>query len=177
MFKKILFGLAALFIILAIVVATRPADFHVSRSITIAAPPSAAFSEVNDFHRWSWNPWGKIDPNMKQSYEGPASGVGASYTWAGNNQVGEGRMTISESQPDALIRIKMDFFKPFAGTSMAEFMFKPQDQQTLVTWSMSGKNNFIAKAMGLFMNMEKMIGDQFEKGLVDLKSIVENKTR
>jgi hypothetical protein len=175
MLKKILIGLFGLLIILAIVVATRPDDYHVSRSIAVNAPAAAVFAEVNDFHRWSWNPWGKIDPNMKQSYEGPASGVGASYAWTGNNQVGEGRMTISESKPDELIRIKMDFIKPFAGTAMAEFMFKPQDNQTLVTWGMSGKNNFIAKAMGLFMNMDKMIGDQFEKGLADLKSIVENK--
>src|SRR5204863_4270093 len=110
---------------------------------------------------------------IKQTYEGAPAGTGAIYTWIGNKEVGEGRMTIIESRPSELIRIKMEFFKPFAGISTAEFTFKPEGNQTAVTWSMSGENNFMAKAIHLFMNMDKMIGGQFEKGLASMKSIVE----
>ena len=176
MIKKILIALAALLVLFLIVVATRPSGFKVERSASIAAPPATVFEQVNDFHAWAaWNPWGKLDPNMKQSYEGPASGVGAVYHWAGNNQVGEGRMTILESRPNELVKIQLDFYKPFAGTSIAEFSFKPEGERTLVTWSMSGKNNFIAKAMGLVMNMDQMIGGQFEKGLAEIKTLSEKK--
>ena len=95
------------------------------------------------------------------------------YTWAGNNEVGEGRMTITESRPNDLIRVKLEFFKPFSGNSLAEFNFKPEGNQTVVTWSMTGQNNFMAKAIHLFMNMDKMIGGQFEKGLAQMKSVAE----
>jgi hypothetical protein len=110
---------------------------------------------------------------MKQSYERARAGAGAVYTWAGNNEVGEGRMTIAESHPSELIRINLEFFKPFAATNTAEFTFKPDGNQTVVTWSMSGQKNFMAKAIHLFMDMDKMIGGQFEKGLASMKSIVE----
>ena len=110
---------------------------------------------------------------MKQTYEGAPAGVGAIYKWVGNNQVGEGRMTITESRPSELIRIKLEFYKPFAATNTAEFTFKPAANPTAVTWSMTGSKNFMAKAIHLFMNMDKMIGGQFEKGLASMKSIVE----
>jgi hypothetical protein len=129
---------------------------------------------VNDFHNWTaWSPWAKLDPAMKQTYEGAPAGTGAVSTWAGNKDVGEGRMTIIESRPSELIRIKLEFFKPFAATNTAEFTFKPAGDQTAVTWSMAGEKNFMAKAFGLFMNMDKMIGDDFEKGLANLKSVTE----
>jgi uncharacterized protein YndB with AHSA1/START domain len=174
MIKIILAVLAVLVVGFLVVVSLRPSEFRVSRSTTVAAPPEAVFAQVNDFHKWaSWNPWGKIDPAMKQTYEGAAAGTGAAYTWIGNNQVGEGRMTIIESRPGELIRIRMDFLKPFKATNTAEFTFKPQGDQTFVTWSMYGKNNFIAKAIGLFMDCDKMIGDQFEKGLADMKAVAQ----
>ena len=174
MLKKTLIALAVIVVVSVIVVAMQPSEFRVVRSATISAPAPAVFAQVNDFHKWeAWNPWGKIDPAMKQTYEGAPAGTGAIYTWAGNNEVGEGRMTIIESRPSELIRIKMEFFKPFAGTSTAEFAFKPEGNQTVVTWSMAGENNFMAKAVGLFMNMDKMIGGQFENGLASMKSIVE----
>ena len=110
---------------------------------------------------------------MKQSYEGAPAGVGAVYTWVGNRQVGEGRMTITESRPDELIRIRLDFIKPLPGTSTAEFTFRPQGNQTAVTWSMHGTNNFMAKAIHLVMNMDRMIGGQFDRGLADMKAAVE----
>ena len=159
---------------LAVIVALQPSEFRVARSTTISAPPSAVFVQVNDFHKWeAWNPWGKIDPAMKQTYEGAPAGTGAIYTWAGNNEVGEGRMAIIESRPSELIRVKLEFFKPFAATNTAEFTFKPEANQTVVTWSMFGEKNFMAKAIHLFMNMDKMIGGQFEKGLAKMKSVVE----
>jgi hypothetical protein len=174
MFIKILIAIAVIAIVFVIVVAMQPSEFRVVRGATISATPPAVFAQVNDFHKWeAWNPWGKIDPAMKQSYEGAAAGSGAIYTWVGNNKVGEGHMTLTESRPSDLIRIKLEFFKPFAGTNIAEFTFKPAGNQTAVTWSMTGKNNFMAKAIHLFMNMDKMIGGQFETGLAQMKSIVE----
>jgi len=174
MLKIILISLAVIVIVSVVIVALQPSEFHVARSTTISAPPAAVFAQVNDFHKWeAWNPWGKIDPAMKQGYDGAPAGIGAIYTWAGNNEVGEGRMTITESRPNDLIRVKLEFFKPFAGNSIAEFTFKPEANQTAVTWSMTGQNNFMAKAIHLFMNMDKMIGGQFEKGLAEMKSVVE----
>jgi len=174
MLKKILIAIAVIIIVFLIVVALQPAEFRVTRSTNVAAPQAAVFDQVNDLHKFEkWNPWGKIDPAMKQSYEGPPAGTGAVYKWAGNNEVGEGRMTIAESRPSDLVRIKLEFLKPFASVADTEFTFKPEGNQTAVTWSMSGKNNFMAKAMCLFMSMDKMIGSQFEKGLADMKAIVE----
>jgi len=174
MLKKILIAIAVIIIVFLIVVALQPAEFRVTRSANVAAPQAAVFDQVNDLHKFEkWNPWGKIDPAMKQSYEGPPAGTGAVYKWAGNNEVGEGRMTIAESRPSDLVRIKLEFLKPFASVADTEFTFKPEGDQTAVTWSMSGKNNFMAKAMCLFMSMDKMIGSQFEKGLADMKAIVE----
>ncbi len=174
MLKKILIGIAAIVAVFIVVVALQPAEFRVTRSATVSAPPPAVFAQVNDFHKWeAWSPWAKLDPAMKQTYEGAPAGTGAVYTWAGNSKVGEGRMTITESRPSDLVRIRLEFFKPFASTADTEFTFRPQGDQTAVTWSMSGKNNFIAKAFCLFMNMDKMVGGDFAKGLAQLKSIVE----
>ena len=174
MFKKILIGIAVIIIVFVIIVATRPSEYSVTRSVAIAAPPDAVFPHVNELKKWAvWNPWEKIDPAMKLTYEGPASGVGASYAWVGNSKAGEGRMTITESRPAELVRLKLEFFKPMAGVSTAKFTFKPEGRQTTVTWSMTGKNNFIAKAFCMFVSMDKMIGGQFEKGLADLKSVAE----
>jgi polyketide cyclase/dehydrase/lipid transport protein len=174
MLVKILLAIAVILVVFAVIVMLQPAEFRVVRSATISAASPAVFAQVNDFHKWeAWNPWAKIDPAMKQGYEGTPAGVGAIYSWAGNNEVGEGRMTITESRPSELIRIKLEFFKPIAGNSIAEFTFKPEGNQTAVTWNMAGQNNFMAKAIHLIMNMDKMIGGQFEKGLADMKSIVE----
>jgi len=175
MLAIILIALAAIVIVFVAVVAMQPAEFRVVRSATITAPASAAFAQVNDFHHWeAWSPWAKRDPTMKQTYEGSPAGTGAIYTWAGNKNVGEGRMTLTESRPNDLIRIKLEFLKPFKATNTAEFTFKPEGNQTAVTWSMSGRYNFIVKAFHLFINMDKMIGGDFEKGLASIKSVVEN---
>lgn len=179
--KKLLIVLLVLLLIVsgfAGYVATQPSDYHVARSATMAAPPAEVFAQVNDFHNWEgWSPWLKIDPNAKGTYEGPASGKGAIFKWAGNQEVGEGSMTITESRPNDLIKIRLDFLKPMAGTADVEFTFKPEGDGTKVTWSMAGQNGFIGKAFcTLFnMNMDKMIGDKYEEGLAKMKSIVEAK--
>ena len=176
MLKTILIALVVIVVLFLVVVAMQQSEFQIARTTTISAPASVVFAQVNDFHKWeAWNPWGKIDPAMKQTYEGEPAGVGAIYTWAGNREVGEGGMTITESRPNDLIRIKLEFFKPFAATNNVEFTFKPEGDQTAVTWSMTGKNNFIAKAVHLVMDMDKMVGGQFEKGLASLKSVAERK--
>lgn len=166
--------LAVLVVALVIFVSTRPSEFRVARSATIAAPAASVFAEVNDFHRWlAWSPYDKRDPLMRRTYDGPPAGTGASYTWNGNNQVGEGRSTIVESRPNELIQIRLEFKRPFSGTNTAEFKFQPQGNVTAVTWALLGKYNFVTKAMGLFMSMDRMIGGDFEQGLANLKSVVE----
>jgi hypothetical protein len=177
MFTPILLAVAILIIAFVVVVLLRPADFRVEKSATISAPGEIAFAQVNDLHRWAaWSPWEKIDPALKRSYAGPAAGTCTSYAWAGNQKLGEGRMTITESHPSDFIRIKLEFLKPFKATHTAEFRFKTERNQTVVTWSMFGKHNFMGKAMGLVMNCDKMLGSQFEKGLAQLKSTVEAAT-
>lgn len=160
----------------AVVVALQPSTYHVERSAAMTASPADVFAQVNDFHKWeAWSPWAKLDPSAKYSYEGPEAGKGAIIRWAGNHEVGEGSMTIVESRPNELIRIQLDFVKPFEDTAMTEFTFKPQGDQTVVTWSMSGQNKFIGKAFCLFMNMDKMIGEKYEQGLANMKALVEGK--
>jgi hypothetical protein len=174
--KKILMAVAVVVVVVLGIVAMQPAEFHVTRATTIAASAPAVFAQVNDFHNWdAWSPWAKLDPAMKKRYEGAPAGLGAVYTWAGNNQVGEGRATITESRPSDLIRVKLEFAKPFAATSTAEFTFKAEGTQTVVTWSLVGRNNFMAKAVSLFMTMDRMVGGDFEKGLAQMKSVVEAK--
>lgn len=178
MLKKIFLAVVAVIAAFAIYVALQPSDYRITRSTTVAAPPSAVFEQVNDFHKWeAWSPWAKLDPAAKATFEGPQAGQGAVFKWAGNNEVGEGTMTVTESRPSELIRINLDFVKPMAGTSTAEFTFKPQGDQTAVTWSMFGQNNFIARAICTVMNQDKMIGGYFEKGLASLKTAAEATAR
>jgi uncharacterized protein YndB with AHSA1/START domain len=174
MLKKILIALAAIVVVLVAVVAMQPSEFRVTRTATISAPPADVFAQVNDFHHWqAWSPWAKLDPAAKATFEGPQAGPGAIFSWAGNDKVGEGRMTLTESRPSELIRIKLDFMKPMEGTSTTEFTFKPAGDQTAVTWTMTGHRNFVAKAVCLFMDIDKMVGGDFEKGLANLKSVAE----
>ncbi len=176
MLKWSLAAIAAVVVIFLIVVAMQPSDFKVERSATMRVPAPAAFAQVNDFHNWrAWSPWEKVDPALKRSYEGPQSGTGAVYAWQGNKDVGEGRMTITESRPGELIRIRLEFFEPFAATNSAEFSFKPMGDATAVTWTMTGQNNFLAKAICLFVHMDSMVGGMFEQGLAQMKTVVERR--
>lgn len=170
----VLFALALVGILFIVVIAGRPDEFNVMRSVKITAPPEKVFSHVNELKKWdAWSPWAKIDPNCKMTYIGPCSGVDASYSWAGNKKVGEGKLTITESQPSSLIRLRLEFLKPFKATNTAEFKFTPEGGQTLATWSMIGKNNFFFKVFGLFMDCDTMVGKDFEKGLASLKAVAE----
>ncbi len=174
MLTPILLLIAAIIVVFVVIVSLRPADFRITRTATMPAPPEAVFAQVNDFHRWeAWSPWAKLDPACKNTYAGPAAGTGAVFSWSGNKKVGAGCMTILDSRPSHLIRIKLEFLRPFKATNTAEFTFAAQGAQTVVTWRMSGKNNFMGKAFDLFMNFDKMVGGDFEKGLAALKSLVE----
>ena len=174
MARKVLIGVAALLVVLFIVVVTRPSTFHIERSMTTTAPPDVTFAQVNDLHAWqAWSPWEKLDPQMKKTFEGPKSGVGARYAWAGNDQVGEGRMMIEKSEPPSRVVIKLEFLEPFAATNTTTFTFAPAGGDTKVTWAMDGENNFMGKAASLFMDMDKMLGADFERGLEALKTEAE----
>ncbi len=154
--------------------ATRPATFRVERSIVINAPPAKIFPHINGFHQWeAWSPWDKIDPAMKRSYSGADSGKGAVYGWEGNKDVGQGRMEIVESTPSSGLLIKIDFMKPFEGHNMVQFTLVPQGDATKVTQTMYGPSPFMARLMGLFFSMDKMVGQKYEEGLASLKAIVE----
>lgn len=170
----ILLALALVAILLLVVVAGQPDDFQLTRETRIAASRDKIFAHVNDLHAWdAWSPWAKLDPNAKNSFAGPAAGVGAAMSWSGNKKVGEGRMTITESQATELIGLRLDFVKPFQATNTAEFAFRAEGHQTRVTWSMAGKSNFFFKIFGLLVNCEQMAGKDFEKGLANLKALVE----
>ena len=174
MLVRILVAVVIALAALAAYVATRPGEFSVTRSASIAAPAPAVFVQVNELKKWeAWSPWAKKDPQMKQTYQGPPAGTGAFTSWVGNKDVGEGRMTIVESRPAELIRFKLEFLEPFAATNSAEFTFKEQGGRTEVSWSMSGQNNFIGKAMGVVFDFDRMIGADFEAGLASLKTLVE----
>lgn len=175
MVKKILLGLVLVIMVLVVVIAMQPSDFKVTRSTRIAAPPAVVFAQVNDFHAWqAWSPWAKRDPSAEAIFEGPAAGTGAVFKWSGNSEVGQGAMTITESQPNERVLIKLDFQKPFEATNLTEFTFKPVGDQTEVTWTMSGKSNFIGKAICLFMDMDTMVGGDFENGLAAMQTIAES---
>ena len=159
-------------------VAMQPSDFRIIREIKINTPAEIPFANVNDLHKFdAWNPWSKIDPQAKQTFEGPSAGKGASSSWEGNKEVGSGRMTITDSQPNNLILMTLDIFKPYTATNNIEFSFKSEGNQTTVSWAMSGKSNFIAKILCVFINRDKMIGKEFEKGLEQLKIISESEKK
>jgi uncharacterized protein YndB with AHSA1/START domain len=173
MIKKLLLGLVAVIAIILVVASFQSDDLNVTRSATIPAPPDAVFKVVNDFRQWdAWSPWSKLDPNMKKTLEGPPEGVGALYKWSGNNEVGEGSTKLIDSKPNEKIGMKLEFVRPFAGSSDVEFTFAPEGAGTKVTWAMQSKKPFIGKVVGLFMDCEKMCGDQFSEGLDNLGKVV-----
>jgi hypothetical protein len=169
MLKKLAVVVVVVILALVAYIVTRPSDLRVSRSRAVSAPPDVVFAHVNDFSKWpTWSPWEKLDPAMKREVSTPAAGTGASYHWAGNDQVGEGRMTITDSQPPQKVTIRLEFIKPWAVTNTSQFDFAPSGTGTNVTWTMTGKNNFMAKAVSAFMDMDAMIGKDFEQGLANL---------
>lgn len=178
MLKRIALGFAAVLAVLVVVIATRPAAFHIERSAAIPAPPAAVFPLINDFHGWqAWSPWEQIDPNMSRTYAGNPQGEGATYAWAGNSNVGEGRMTIVESKPNERVVIRLEFLAPFEATNRATFDLASAGDGTTVTWAMDGENGFMGKAFALFADMDSMIGADFDKGLAAMREAVADKRK
>jgi len=170
----ILLALVIIAIVFLVLLLGRPDEFKVARSATMSASPATVFAQVNDFHNWeAWSPWAKLDPTCKNSFSGAAAGKDAGFDWDGNNKVGAGRMTITDSQPSELIRIHLEFLRPFKATNTTEFTFRSQGSQTLVTWTMTGKNNLMSKVFGLFVDCDTMVGRDFEKGLAGIKAVAE----
>jgi len=178
MVKKILIAVGTVLLVVVIgfliVVAMQPSSYSVTRTAKMQAPPEVVFAQVNNFQNWkAWSPWEKLDPEMKRTFEGPEAGTGAKYGWNGNDKVGEGAMTITDSQPHEKILIKLEFQRPMVAECPTEFKFSPVGGGTEVAWTMRGENDFMGKAFCLLMNMDKMIGADFEKGLASIKEIVE----
>ena len=178
MFKKFVFALTALIVGFTAFVAMRPSTYRVERSLTMATPVDLPFGLVNDFHRWHfWSPWDALDPKMKKTFDGPYAGPGAIYSWSGNEQAGQGTMTILESKPYESIRIQLEFLKPWPAKNTTTFTFEPVAEGVTVRWTMEGTNNFMGKAFSLFMDMDGMIGKDFEKGLATIKTLTETEAK
>ena len=174
MFKNIVIAVVVVIAGILVYAATRPDSFSVQRTTSIHAPPDKVFAMINDFHRWSeWSPWEKLDPEMKRTFTGPPAGQGTVYEWAGNSQVGAGRMEILKAAPASKVDIKLDFIKPFEGHNVAEFTLTPQGENTEVLWAMHGPAPFVTKLMGVFVSMDSMIGKDFEAGLANMKGVAE----
>lgn len=174
MLKKILIGIVVIVLCILAYATTQPDSFSVERKISIAVPPEKVFANINDFHAWeAWSPWAKLDPAMKTTYGGAPAGVGATYDWSGNSDVGSGKMEITGSTPASNVTIKLDFMEPFESHNTTVFTLTPSGGGTDVTWSMSGPSPYISKVMSTFMSMDKMIGGDFEKGLQQLKALSE----
>ena len=158
------------------VAATRPGQFRIERSATIQASPERIFPLINDFHRWqAWSPYERKDPAMERRYEGPKVGEGAIYGWNGNKDIGSGRMQITESIPSSRIEIRLEFFAPFKATNTAEFVLEPHGEGTRVTWAMHGRSSFMHRLMGLVVNLDKLVGKDFEEGLGHLRGLSEGR--
>jgi hypothetical protein len=174
MFKKVVLGVVAAVLCLVAVVMSRPSTFRVERSLVMAAPAELPFGLVNTFQQWHyWSPWDAMDPKMQKTFDGPIAGPGASYSWSGNDQVGKGKMTILDAKLYERIDLKLEFTEPWQATNATVFKFEPVAEGTKVTWSMEGNNTFMGKAFSLFMDMDGMIGKDFEKGLASMKGLVE----
>jgi uncharacterized protein YndB with AHSA1/START domain len=155
--------------------ATKPDSFRVQRVVLINAPPDKVFPLINDMKAWTvWSPYEKKDPAMKRTYGAVTAGKGATYAWDGDKTVGQGSMEIVESSPRKIV-LKLDFLKPFEAHNMGEFVLEPKGDSTSVTWAIYGPSPYMSKVVGTFMNIDDMIGRDFEKGLADLKTAAEKK--
>ncbi len=183
MLEKLLIGAAGVLVIFVAVVATRPSAYHVERKLEVAAPTDLVFGVLNDLHQFAGvvflfgSPLETRDPSMQKTFEGPAAGVGQSYAWSGNREVGKGKMTIDESVPGQKVGVKLEFVKPMASTATCALTLAGTPTGSFVTWSMDGHHNFIGKAIGMFMDMDNMLGTDIEKGLAQLKTVAEGKKK
>jgi uncharacterized protein YndB with AHSA1/START domain len=178
MLKTIVVGLV---VVLAVgvaavlaIAASKPDTFHVQRATSIKAPPEKIFALLDDFHRYpSWSPYEKLDPAMKRTYSGAESGRGAVYAWESDGKAGVGRMEIAEAPPPSKVTINLEFVKPFEARNVVEFTLEPKGESTNVTWAMRGSSPFLARVMHVFFNMDRMVGEDFETGLANLKALAE----
>jgi len=144
--------------------------YTVERSATLTAPPKAVYALIEDFHRWvEWSPWEELDPNLQRTFSGTSHGVGAIYSWVGNKKAGAGRMEISEAVPARKVRIRLDFVKPFKSSNVTTFTLTEVNGGTLVVWQMVGPKPFMMRMLGSVLNMDKLVGKDFEKGLAKLE--------
>jgi carbon monoxide dehydrogenase subunit G len=179
MLGRILIGVAGVLVLFVAVVATRPSAYHVERRLEVAAPADHVFGVLNDLHRFAGvlvlfgSPWEEGDPNMQKTFEGPAAGVGQSLAWNGNAEAGRGRMSIEESVPGRKVGIRLEFMEPMKSTAACALTLTETPTGSLVTWSMDGNHNFLGKAIGMFMDMDRMLGADIEKGLARLKTVAE----
>jgi uncharacterized protein YndB with AHSA1/START domain len=174
MIKKLFAGIGVVVALILIYAAFKPGDFSVQRSIAIQAPPEKIFPLINDFHQWpSWSPWEKLDPDMKRTLSGPPSGPGSIYEWEGNSKAGKGRMEITDSAPSSKVGVKLDFTKPMESSNVVAFTLQPNGSSTTVTWTMSGPLTYPGKVISVFMSMDKLIGNDFETGLANMKAAAE----
>lgn len=172
--KKIAAAVIGVIALFVAIVASRPSHFHVERSMHMAAPASAVFAHIDDFHAWAaWSPWERLDPGMKKEYTGAPRGVGAAYAWSGNDQVGVGNMHILESRAPEHVQIRLQFQKPWEATNLTTFSITPDASGSQVVWGMDGESNFMFKAVGLFMDMDATVGKDFEQGLARLSGVAE----
>jgi len=169
----ILLPLVAVIGIIALIAATKPDEWTIQRQATIPGAPAEVFTYMDDLHKFmEWSPWAKLDPAMKVTFDGPVSGTGANFSWTGNGKVGVGKLTITESRPNDVVRCRLDFFKPFRCTNIQEFALRPEGSETIVTWSMTGKAPFFFKLFLVFASADSMMGKDVERGLANLKAVV-----
>jgi uncharacterized protein YndB with AHSA1/START domain len=177
MWKKIVRALGAMcliFLAFCIFIGLQPSAFSIERSATIAAPPATVFAQVNDLRAWdAWSPWKELDPSAKTTISTPSAGKGATFSWNGNDEIGEGSLTILDSKPDELVVVEQAFVRPFAGSARMAFTFVPEESETNVTWKLAGTNDFLGKVMCIFIDMDAMLGKDFERGLANMKAAVE----
>jgi len=165
--------LLAVVAVIVIIASTKPDQWSIERQVTIPSAPGKVFPYMDDLHKFlEWSPWSKLDPNMKLTHGGPASGSGAHFSWVGNGKAGSGKMTITESRPNDLVRCQLDFIKPFRCTNTQDFALKPEGSQTVVTWTMNGKAPFLFKLFLVFASADSMMGKDLERGLTNLKALV-----
>lgn len=175
MLRKALIASGFLLAVFLLYASTRPETFEVKREVVVNATAAEVYAHVNDFRQWAgWSPWEKLDPNMQREFGGKPVGIGSTYSWSGNEQVGKGRMEIVGATIPYSILIQLDFSEPFPSRNQAQFTFEPADNGgTQVTWTMSGKHGKLAKLMSVFFDMDAMVGPDFEKGLAALKAVSE----
>ena len=169
-------GLVVVAVIAGILVAAalKPNTFRVQRKVSINASPDTIFAFINDLHKWtSWSPFEKLDPAMERTFIGAEAGKGAFYAWSGNNRAGAGSMEITDTSPPLRVTMALNFTRPFKNNCIVDFTLEPESDSTVVTWAMTGPTPFVSKIMHVMINMDKMIGKEFEAGLTNLKALAE----